>query len=291
MKITEILKKEPLIFSCEFFPPKTEEGMSQLFQTAREMKDLKPGYISVTYGAGGGTRDKTLEIVSRIKHEIGIESMAHLTCVGHSKQEIKTILDQIKSQGIENVIALRGDPPKDQTRFVPHPDGFGHASELVQFIQGSYDFCIAVAGYPEGHIEAKDKETDWNFLERKVSLGADFIVSQLFFNNQDFFTFEKKMKEKGIKVPMIPGIMPITNFNQIVRFTQMCGAKIPDAVVRDLDPVKEDLEAVAAYGIEYATRQCEDLIRHGVPGIHFYTLNKSKSTKAIIQNLRRKKIR
>jgi methylenetetrahydrofolate reductase (NADPH) len=285
MKITDILKQNEFIFSCEFFPPKTEEGMVQLFNTVQELKELKPGYVSVTYGAGGGTRDKTVQIVSRVKHEIGIESMAHLTCLGHSKNEIKEILNQIKDAGIENIIALRGDPPKGEKNFVPHPDGFRYASELTEFIRSSYDFCIAVAGYPEGHIESPDKETDWNNLEKKISAGADFIITQLFFNNQDFFHFEKKIRERGIQLPIIPGIMPITNFNQIVRFTQMCGAKIPEQTTRELETIREDADAVHQYGIKYASQQCKELIAHGVPGIHFYTLNKSKSTKAILLNM------
>lgn len=171
MKITEILKKRKFIFSCEFFPPKSEQGMVQLFQTAEEIKQLNPGYISVTYGAGGGTRDKTIQIVSKIKQELGIEAMAHLTCVGHSREELKQILDQIQSAGIENVIALRGDPPKGEKNFVPHPNGFKHAVELVEWIRKSYDFCIAVAGYPEGHIESKNRETDWDYLKKKSGDG------------------------------------------------------------------------------------------------------------------------
>ena len=262
--------------------------MAQLYDTVREIKALRPGYVSVTYGAGGGTRDKTIEIVAKVKHEIGIESMAHLTCVGHSRTELKQILDRIRDSGIENVIALRGDPPKGETRFRPHPDGFEHGNELAGFIRKSYDFCVAVAGYPEGHVEAPDRETDWKFLEMKVSAGADLIITQLFFNNDDFFRFEKRIREKGITVPIIPGIMPITNFSQIVKFTQMCGAKIPPRVASDLEPVKEDPESVQAYGIDFATRQCEELIAKGVPGIHFYTLNRSKSTKAIIENLRKR---
>lgn len=197
MRITEILKGSPLIFSFEFFPPKTEGEMVQLFETLKEVKKLNPGYISVTYGAGGATRDKTIEIVQRAKREIGLESMAHLTCVGHSKQEIRAILDRLQDSGIDNVIALRGDPPSGQTTFTPHPEGFEYASELTAFIRASYSFCIAVAGYPEGHIESCDKETDWEYLRHKVMAGADFIITQLFFDNSDFFAFEKRMRERS----------------------------------------------------------------------------------------------
>lgn len=286
MRITEILKSNRLIFSLEFFPPKTEEAMIQLFETLKAVKKLNPGYVSVTYGAGGGTRDRTIEIVKRAKREIGLESVAHLTCVGHSRHEIKNILDELQIAGIENVVALRGDPPKGETRFVPNPDGFSYASELTAFIRASYPLCIAVAGYPEGHIEAPDKETDWNYLRQKVLAGADVIITQLFFDNQHFFSFEKRMHEKGVTAPIIPGIMPITNYNQIVRFTRTCGATIPDQLVRKLDPIQDNLEAVEQYGVEHAIRQCKELIAHGVPGVHFYTLNKSKATQEIIRSLR-----
>ena len=286
MKITDILKMGRPIFSFEFFPPKTEANINQLYETLKELKKLKPAYVSVTYGAGGGTKDKTIEIVRRAKNEIGLESMAHLTCVGHSREQIKDILDQLRSAGIDNVIALRGDPPKGEMNFVPHPDGFKHANELTAFIRSYYSFCIAVAGYPEGHIEAADKETDWEHLRQKVMAGADFIITQLFFDNRDYFAFERRMREKGVLIPIIPGIMPITNYNQLIRFTQTCGAKIPEIITRDLEIIKHDLDAVEQYGIQHATRQCRELIAYGVPGIHFYTLNKSKSTQKIIENLR-----
>jgi methylenetetrahydrofolate reductase (NADPH) len=285
MKITEILKRNRPIFSFEFFPPKTEANVNQLYETLKELKKLKPAYVSVTYGAGGGTRDKTIEIVRRAKNEIGLESMAHLTCVGHSREQIKDILDELRNAGIDNVIALRGDPPKGEVNFVPHPDGFKHANELTTFIRSYYSFCIAVAGYPEGHIEAPDKETDWEYLRQKVMAGADFIITQLFFDNRDFFAFEMRMREKGVLIPIIPGIMPITNYNQLIRFTQTCGAKIPETITRDLEIIKHDLDAVEQYGIQHATRQCRELIAYGVPGIHFYTLNKSKSPQKIIENL------
>jgi methylenetetrahydrofolate reductase (NADPH) len=286
MRITEILKSSRLMFSLEFFPPKTDEAMIQLFETLAEVKKLNPGYISVTYGAGGGTQDKTIDIVKHAKGEIGLETMAHLTCVGHSRQEIKSILNELQISGIENVVALRGDPPKGEARFIPNPDGFSHATELTGFIRASYPLCIAVAGYPEGHIESPNKETDWNYLRQKVTAGADFIITQLFFDNRHFFTFEKRIREKGVTVPIIPGIMPITNYNQIVRFTRICGATIPERVVRDLEPIQDDLEAVQQYGVEHAIRQCKELIAHGVPGIHFYTLNRSKATQEIIRSLR-----
>jgi methylenetetrahydrofolate reductase (NADPH) len=285
MKIADMLKRSRPVFSFEFFPPKTDRDTIQLFETLREAKKLEPGYISVTYAPGGETREKTVEIVRRAKNEIGLESMAHLTCVGQSRQEIKGFLDELKRSEIENVIALRGDPPREQTKFIPHPEGFRYASELTAFIRASYDFCIAVAGYPEGHIESSDKEMDWDYLRQKVMAGANFIITQLFFDNRDFFAFEKSMRERGVTVPIVPGIMPITNYGQIVRFTRICGAKIPPRVAMDLEAIHQNQEAVQDYGISHATRQCRELLSHGVPGIHFYTLNKSRSTQKIIQNL------
>jgi methylenetetrahydrofolate reductase (NADH) len=286
VRITEILQRTRPMFSLEFFPPKTEEGMSELFETLKEAKKLRPGFISVTYGAGGATRDKTIEIVKRAKREIGLESMAHLTCVGHSKEEIKGLLDEISTAGIDNVVALRGDPPRGEARFVANPLGFRYASELTAFIHGGYSLCIAVAGYPEGHIESPDKETDWDHLQEKVEAGADFIITQLFFDNRNFFTFERRMREKGVKVPIIPGIMPITNYNQILRFTRICGATIPDKLVKDLEPIQNDPDAVHRCGVKHAIQQCRGLLDHGVAGIHFYTLNKSKATVEIIKSLR-----
>jgi len=285
MRITEIMKHRRPIFSLEFFPPKSPEDMAQLFQTLNHVKQLAPGYISVTYGAGGGTRDKTLQIVERAKAEIGLESAAHLTCIGHSIQEIRAILEHLVRAGIDNVVALRGDPPRGEARFTPHPKGFRHADELTAFIRESYPFCIAVAGYPEGHIESPDKETDWTHLQEKVNAGADLIITQLFFENRHFYEFERRMRERGVSVPIIPGIMPITNLQQILRFTRICGASIPDKIVTDLEAIQHQPEAVQQYGIEYAKKQCKDLLTHGVPGIHFYTLNKSRATQEIIQSL------
>ena len=287
MKITEVIEKNRPTFSLEFFPPKTQTETAQLYQTLTEIKTLHPGFISVTYGAGGSTKDGTLEIVKHAKREIGLESMAHLTCVGHSKNQIKSILDELVESGIENVIALRGDPPKGETRFIPNPDGFAHANELTAFIrESSYPLCVAVAGYPEGHIESPDKDTDWSYLKRKVRSGGDLIITQLFFDNDYFYTFENKMREKGVDVPIIPGILPITNYHQILRITPICGATIPEKLMNDLERIQDDHEAVHKYGVAHAIEQCVDLLSHGVPGIHFYTLNKSRATREIITKLR-----
>lgn len=287
MKISDILKRGKKVFSCEFFPPKTDEAMAQLYATAAEIKSLGAGFVSVTYGAGGSTRQKTIEIVRRLKNDQKLECMAHLTCVGHSRGELREILDQIRDAGIENVIALRGDPPKGETKFTPHPDGFTHAAELVEFIKSNYNFCVAAAGYPEGHVESSSRESDWTHLERKVKSGADVVITQLFFDNRDFTAFERRMREKGVTVPIVPGIMPITNFSQLVRFTEMCGAKIPPEARADLEPIKDDAEAVQRYGVEYATRQCAQLLSQGAPGLHFYTINRSNSTMKIVENLKK----
>ncbi len=274
------------VFSFEFFPPKDDTGVETLFHTIETLKELNPGFVSVTYGAGGSTRRKTVEITKRIKQEIGLEAMAHLTCVGHSRGEIRAILEELDKAGIENIMALRGDPPKGESNFVPHPDGFTHANELVGFIQSCKSFCLGVAGYPEVHPEAPNKEVDLANLKRKVEAGGRFIVTQLFFNNPAYFDFVTRCRAAGIHVPIVPGIMPITNVAQIKRFTQMCGAKIPPRLKDDLEAAEGNNEAVVQVGIQYASRQCEELLRGGAPGIHFYTLNKSLSTRTILSNLK-----
>ncbi len=286
MKISEILKKTRPAFSFEFFPPKTDEDVRQLLETAKTLKALDPAYISVTWGAGGSTRRKTLDIVCAIKNDVKVESMAHLTCVGASRADLDAILEEIHGKGIENVLALRGDPPKGDATFTPHPDGFRHANELVAHIRRRWDFCLGVAGYPEGHIECPDKKKDLDNLKRKADAGADFIVTQLFFDPADYFRFVDRARAAGIGLPIVPGVMPVTNVGQIKRFTQMCGAKIPRELLDRLDPAQEDREAVIRIGVEHATRQCEELLRQGAPGIHFYTLNRSHSTAEILKNLK-----
>ena len=286
MKIKDLFGKGKPVFSFEFFPPKDDAGVASLFETVKNLKELNPSFVSVTYGAGGSTRRKTVEITKRIKQEIGIEAMAHLTCVGHSRDEIAAVIDEIEAAGIENVIALRGDPPRGQTTFVPHPDGFGHANELVSFIRPRKNFCLAVAGYPEGHPEAPSKEADLANLKRKIDAGADFIITQLFFDNRDYFDFIKRARATGIQHPIVPGIMPITDVAQIKRFTQICGAKIPPSLLGELEAVEGNKEAVVEVGIRHATKQCEEFLRNGAPGTHFYTLNKSLSTRIILSNLK-----
>lgn len=256
-----------------------------LYETIEKLKELNPAFVSVTYGAGGSTRQKTVDLVVKIKKEIGIESMAHITCVGSTREEIDCILQEIKEGGIENILALRGDPPKGEKEFKPVEGGFRYASELVAFIKRRYDFCIGVAGYPEGHKESPSLEKDIEYLKKKVDAGADFIITQLFFDNTLFFNFLKRTERAGIRVPVIPGIMPIINFGQVKRFTEMCGATIPEALLSKLEAVKDDPEAVEALGVEHATRQCEELLRAGISGIHFYTLNRSRATWKVVTNL------
>lgn len=285
MKISQILNQGQQTFSFEFFPPKSDEGFDQLYQTIENLKSWKPGYVSVTYGAGGSTRSKTIDLVGRIKHQIGLESMAHLTCVGHTADEIHSILDLLKEKGIDNVLALRGDPPQGEEKFVKTANGFEYGNELVAFIRKNYSFCLGVAGYPEGHVECPDKTADLQNLKRKVDAGADFIVTQLFFDNQFFIDFLERARAIGIQVPIIPGIMPIINAKQTKRFTKMCGASIPSDLLARLEEYQEDNLAIGKIGVEHATRQCEELLKMDVPGIHFYTLNRSKATLSILHNL------
>ena len=286
MKISEILKRVCPAFSFEFFPPKDDDGFDKLFQTIDQLKRWNPAFVSMTYGAGGSTRAKTIDLVGRIKDEIGLESMAHLTCVGHSTDEIRLVLEDLKDRGVDNVLALRGDPPLGRTDFVKPQNGFGYASELVEFIRENFSFCVGVAGYPEGHIECSDKMLDLEHLKRKVEAGADFIVTQLFFDNRFYFDFVDRLRGMGIDVPIIPGIMPILSLNQIKRFTKMCGATIPDDLISRLESVQDDPEAVRQIGIKHATVQCEKLLLEGAPGIHFYTLNRSRATLSVLEQLK-----
>jgi methylenetetrahydrofolate reductase (NADPH) len=285
MKITPLLASGKPLFSFEFFPPKDEAASLALMDTIRHLQELKPDFVSVTYGAGGSTRGKTIDLVSRIKHEIGIEPVAHLTCVGHSKGEIAAILQELSQKGIENILALRGDPPKGETAFKAHPDGFRYASELARFITQTGGFSFGVAGYPEKHPEAVSLAADLENLKRKVDAGASFVTTQLFFHNGYYFDFVARARALGVKVPIIPGIMPITNFTQVQRFARMCGAHIPAPLFEELSAAPNDLEAVTRIGIRHAAEQCRELLQKGAPGIHFYTLNRSHATREILAGL------
>ncbi len=276
------------VISFEFFPPKTDEGDRILLEkTLPALLQTKPDYCSVTYGAGGSTREKTLMIVDRIQRQHGLTAVAHLTCVCATREQIRELLGQIRTLGVRNVLALRGDPPGGG-EFQSTPGGFEYSNQLVQLIREVDDFCIGVAGFPEGHIACKEgKHVDWQHLRKKIDAGADFVITQLFFDNADFFEFREHMTSRqGVKVPLVPGIIPILSTSQIKRFTALCGARIPGSVAAKLEELGDNDAAVTEFGIDFATKQCQDLLRAGAPGIHFYTLNKAQPTIRILQNLR-----
>ena len=287
MRIDDIIagRDEP-VFSFEFFPPKDDAGVQRLFDALAQLSDLGPAFVSVTWGAGGSTRERTLEIVSRVRADHGLEAMAHFTCVGATTDELHGALRQMRDAGLDNVLALRGDPPQGQHAFVRTEGGLGYASELVRLVAGDYDFCIAGAAYPEVHPEARDADSDLRHLKEKVDAGARVLITQLFFHNPDYFAFVARARSIGIDVPIIPGIMPITNVAQIKRFTAMCGAQIPGELQEALEQRADEPDAVAQLGAAYAALQCSELLERGAPGIHFYTLNRSPSTRAILRALR-----
>jgi len=285
MRIDQLLGTGRPTISFEYFPPKTDAGFTSLYQTIAELHAIQPSYVSVTYGAGGSTREKTVALVERIQREQKIRSMAHLTCVGHTSDEIGQILDELWKAGIRNVLALRGDPPAGQSQFTATPGGFSNADGLVAFVRQHHDFCIGVAGYPEGHPQCLNLTRDMEHLKRKIDNGGNFIVTQLFFDNADFYRFRDCARTAGITVPIIAGIMPITNVAQIKRFVSMCGAKIPHPLLLKLESVESDAEAVHQAGVQYAIEQCRDLLKNGVDGLHFYTLNKSKATVQVVKAL------
>ncbi|HVZ72993.1 MAG TPA: methylenetetrahydrofolate reductase [NAD(P)H] [Polyangia bacterium] len=278
----------PRVFSFEFFPPKTDAGVANLERTVRELSDLQPAFVSVTYGAGGSTREKTLEIVRWIQREAHIPAMAHLTCVGATSAEIGGVLDRLLDAGVENVMALRGDPPAGQERFVATEGGFGYANDLVAYIRRRHGDRVTLggAGYPEGHVECRDLDRDVANLKRKVDAGLDFVVTQIFFDNKVYFDFVARARAAGITVPIVPGIMPIRNLASVERMTKLCGASIPQTLFAELDRCRNDEASVAALGVAHATAQCVELLHGGAPGIHFYTLNQSPATRIILTALK-----
>jgi methylenetetrahydrofolate reductase (NADPH) len=287
VRIDQILARsdEP-VFSFEFFPPKTDEGERKLRETLGALRELEPDFVSVTYGAGGSTRGLTLELTKWIKQELGIEAMAHLSCVGATREELCVILDSLIDAGIENVLALRGDPPRGETSWQPHPGGLRYSSELASLISERYPACVGAACFPEVHPEAVDMASDLRFLKHKVESGVSFLITQLFFDNEAYFRFLEEARAVGIEVPIIPGIMPITDVAQIKTITGMCGACIPDALLSQLESRADCPDAVLQLGVSYATLQCAELLARGAPGIHFYTLNRSPATRAILSALR-----
>jgi methylenetetrahydrofolate reductase (NADPH) len=287
MRIDTILANsdEPL-FSFEFFPPKTPEGEENLYAALRELQALRPAYVSVTYGAGGSTRSKTIEIVSTIKEKFGLEAMAHFTCVNATKDELRATLDQMRAAGIENVLALRGDPPAGEERWTRTDGGLEYSRELVELLRDEYDVAIGAAAFPETHIHATSPEDDLRYLKDKVDAGARFLVTQLFFDNEVYFDFVRRARSAGIEVPIIAGIMPIVSLEGVKRMTQLSAATLPPQLERELEARRGDPEAVAELGVSYATLQCAELLAGGAPGIHFYTLNRSPATRAILSALR-----
>ncbi len=286
MRIDDILEQRRPCFSFEFFPPKDDEGVARLLATIGELEQDDPGFVSVTYGAGGSTRTRTIEMVTRIRQEANTEVMAHLTCAGSTRDELHDVLGELRDAGVENVLALRGDPPAGESEWKPTPGGLSYSTELAALASADYDFAIGAACFPEVHPEAPDMASDIGFLKDKVAAGASFLISQLFFDSDLYFDFVEQVRAAGVTVPILPGIMPITNYSQLKRFTEMCGATIPDRLDRELAPVAEDKKAVEDLGVAYATLQCSDLLARGAPGIHFFTLNRSPATRSILAALR-----
>jgi methylenetetrahydrofolate reductase (NADPH) len=289
MRITEALEATPEpVFSFEFFPPKTDEGVAQLFETVEALRPLQPDYVSVTYGAGGGTREGTIEIATRIKRDYGIETMAHLSCVGETREGLEEILDRFAGAGIQNVLALRGDPPRGETEFEQPAGGLGSAAELTEFISASerWDFTIGGACFPEKHPEAATLDDDLRYLRTKVEAGASFLITQLFFDNAAYWDFVALARENGIDVPIIPGVIPIASYAQVARICALCDATIPADLDQAMAALGGDPEAEALLGVAYASRQCEELLAGGAPGIHFYALNRAPGTRAVLSALR-----
>ena len=276
-------RTEP-VFSFEFFPPKTEQGARNLDAAVRALRALEPAFVSVTK-TGASTQAETIELVRRIRADNDFEAAAHFTCAGATRKELRTALDLLRNSGLENVLALRGDPPSGEA-FAALDGGFAHASDLVEMIRSDYDLCTVAACYPETHPDAPDAESDLAYLCRKVEAGASVLITNLFFSNAAFFDFERRARGAGITVPIVPGIMPITRADQIKRFTAIGGITIPPNLLRELDARGDDVEAVADLGVAYATLQCAELLAAGAPGIHFYTLNRSPATRAILSALR-----
>ncbi|MEO6991728.1 MAG: methylenetetrahydrofolate reductase [NAD(P)H] [Candidatus Baltobacteraceae bacterium] len=285
MRIDESLATRRPHFSFEFFPPKSDAGVAALFETIGTLRELQPGFVSVTYGAGGSSRARTIEVAKRVKAELDIEVLAHLTCVGSSVEQIRDVLDELVGAGIENVLALRGDPPRGQARFEAAEGGFAFASDLIAQLVAEYPVCIGAAAYPETHPEAQSPQADIENALRKVRAGARFLVTQFFFDNDAYFAFVERARAIGIDVPIVPGIMPITNYEQIGPMTAMIGARIPARLLAELESRLGEAEAVAEFGVAYAALQCADLLARGAPGIHFYTLNKSPATRAVVSAL------
>lgn len=288
MKINNLFGQNKPLFSLEIFPPKTDAGYEKLKDTLQELSQLNPDFISCTYGAGGGNRDKTLEIVEYIQKECKIPALHHLTCVLHTKDELKEIIQEIANKGIQNILALRGDPPQDQPNWTPGPNNFAYSYKLCDFIKENFpnDFCLGVAGFPEGHIDTPTKELDIQYLKTKIDHGADFVMTQLFFDNTLYFDYVSRLKEIGVNSPVIPGILPITNYQSLINFCERCGATIPDQVHTIFQPIADDPKKVYEAGVQFCIDQCKELLDNGAPGIHFYALNKIEPVSTILKAVR-----
>lgn len=285
MKIREFYARSSLTYSFEVFPPKTDSGVRELYETLAALKTLGPSFVSVTFRSDRSSRDLTFAIADHVKRHLGLESMAHFTCMGATREEIIRDLDLAREMGLENILALRGDPPRGNVEFVPFSRVCRFACELITLIKERYDFGIGVAGYPEGHVECPHQEDDLLHLKAKVDAGGEFVITQLFFDNRYFHEFVERARTIGINVPIVPGVLPILNSAQVKRFAALGGVTIPPQLERDLERWGEDEEAMRQFGVDYATQQCLDLLEHGVPGIHFYCLNRSEVVQAIFENL------
>lgn len=287
-KIADILKEKEQTYSFEFFPPKTPKGRQRLPEVASAFKDLGPDWFSVTYGAGGSTRELTMDIVDDFQKRFGVPTMHHLTCVGHSKAELEAIIDEMKKKNIRNILALRGDPPEGTEHWETAPGGLEYCYQLIELIRSHGDFfSIGVAGFPEGHICAPDKETDLKYLKIKLDAGGDFVITQLFFDNKDYFEYVDRVRKMGITVRIIPGILPITNYQKLLDFCGKCGATITQRVYDIFRPLDGNDEATYQEGVKFAVEQCNELLEGGAPGLHFYTLNKLDPTREILDKIKR----
>jgi len=287
-KISDIFREKERTYSFEFFPPKTEKGRGKLFETANILSDLKPDFFSVTYGAGGSSRELTMDIVDQLQKRFGIPTMHHFTCIGHSQAELRTIIEEMKERSICNVLALRGDAPEGMEHWQPSPDGLEYCYQLIELIR-SYDnfFSIGVAGFPEGHIDCPDKETDSKYLKIKVDAGGEFVITQLFFDNKDYFEYVERIRKIGVTVRIIPGILLITDYQQLLRFCNTCGATIPQQVHDIFRPLDGNDEATYQAGIQFAVKQCSELLEGGAPGLHFFTLNKVDPVREVLNRIKR----
>jgi methylenetetrahydrofolate reductase (NADPH) len=286
MRVDDLLGRDQPVFSFEFFPPKTEEGVATLFETVEALKPLEPDYVSVTYGAGGATREGTVEIANRIRSDYGLEVMAHLSCVGETQEGLAALLARFAESGISNVLALRGDPPRGDEEFERHEGGLSSAAELTGFIRERHDFAIGGACFPEVHPEADDLSSDLRYLKTKVDAGASFLITQLFFDNRVYWDFVASAREAGIDVPIIPGVIPIASYGQVTRICKLCDASIPPQLDDAMRSLGGDEDAEAMLGVAFAARQCDELLAGGAPGIHFYALNRAPGVRAVLSALR-----